>query len=263
MYDQLGGGFHRYSTDSYWLVPHFEKMLYDNALLSKLYLHAFQSTGDDLYLRIVQETLDYVLREMTSKEGGFYSSQDADSEGEEGKFFVWTPQQVEEVLGREDAEIFCSYYDITPTGNFEGSNIPNVPLDAAAVMEQVDVDPDVLEEVLREGKERLLDVRDRRIALTVMTRSSPHGTASCSAASPRRQPPLAGRTYRDAAVANADFVTRNLQKDGRILRTYKDGQARLNGYLEDYSFLADGLIAVYELTFDSRWLDEAQRVADA
>ena len=262
MYDQLGGGFHRYSTDSYWLVPHFEKMLYDNALLSKLYLHAYQSTGHELYLRIVQETLDYVLREMTSKEGGFYSSQDADSEGEEGKFFVWTPHQVEEVLGREDAEIFCAYYDITPTGNFEGSNIPNVPLDAEAVMEQVDVDPDDLEDILSEGKEKLLEVRNRRISpdrddkvLTawngLMLRSFAEAAAT-----------LGRQDYRDAAVANADFVTQNLQKDGRVLRTYKDGQARLNGYLEDYSFLADGLIAVYELTFDSRWLDEAQRVAD-
>ena len=262
MYDQLGGGFHRYSTDSYWLVPHFEKMLYDNALLSKLYLHAYQSTGHELYLRIVQETLDYVLREMTSKEGGFYSSQDADSEGEEGKFFVWTPHQVEEVLGREDAEIFCAYYDITPTGNFEGSNILNVPLDADAVMDQVDVDPDVLEEVLRKGKEKLLEVRNRRISpdrddkvLTawngLMLRSFAEAAAT-----------LGRQDYRDAAVANADFVTQNLQKDGRVLRTYKDGQARLNGYLEDYSFLADGLIAVYELTFDSRWLGEAQRVAD-
>ena len=262
MYDQLGGGFHRYSTDSYWLVPHFEKMLYDNALLSKLYLHAYQSTGHELYLRIVQETLDYVLREMTSKEGGFYSSQDADSEGEEGKFFVWTPHQVEEVLGREDAEIFCAYYDITPTGNFEGSNIPNVPLDAEAVMEQVDVDPDDLEDILSEGKEKLLEVRNRRISpdrddkvLTawngLMLRSFAEAAAT-----------LGRQDYRDAAVANADFVTQNLQKDGRVLRTYKDGQARLNGYLEDYSFLADGLIAVYELTFDSRWLGEAQRVAD-
>ena len=262
MYDQLGGGFHRYSTDSYWLVPHFEKMLYDNALLSKLYLHAYQSTGHELYLRIVQETLDYVLREMTSKEGGFFSSQDADSEGEEGKFFVWTPQQAEEVLGREDAKIFCAYYDITPTGNFEGSNILNVPLDADAVMDQVDVDPDVLEDILSEGKRKLLEVRDRRISpdrddkvLTawngLMLRSFAEAAAT-----------LGRHDYRDAAVANADFVTRNLQKDGRILRTYKDGQARLNGYLEDYSFLADGLIAVYELTFDSRWLDEAQRVAD-
>ena len=262
MYDQLGGGFHRYSTDSYWLVPHFEKMLYDNALLSKLYLHAYQSTGHELYFRVVQETLDYVLREMTSKEGGFYSSQDADSEGEEGKFFVWTPHQVKEVLGREDAKIFCAYYDITPTGNFEGSNILNVPLDADAVMDQVDVDPDVLEEVLREGKEKLLEVRNRRIApdrddkiLTawngLMLRSFAEAAAS-----------LGRQDYKDAAVANADFVTRNLQKEGRILRTYKDGQARLNGYLEDYSFLADGLIAVYELTFDSRWLDEAERVAD-
>ena len=262
MYDQLGGGFHRYSTDSYWLVPHFEKMLYDNALLSKLYLHAYQSTGHELYLRIVQETLDYVLREMTSKEGGFFSSQDADSEGEEGKFFVWTPQQAEEVLGREDAKIFCAYYDITPTGNFEGSNILNVPLDADAVMDQVDVDPGVLEDILSEGKRKLLEVRDRRISpdrddkvLTawngLMLRSFAEAAAT-----------LGRHDYRDAAVANADFVTRNLQKDGRILRTYKDGQARLNGYLEDYSFLADGLIAVYELTFDSRWLDEAQRVAD-
>ena len=262
MYDQLGGGFHRYSTDSYWLVPHFEKMLYDNALLSKLYLHAYQSTGHELYLRIVQETLDYVLREMTSKEGGFYSSQDADSEGEEGKFFVWTPQQVQEVLGREDADIFCAYYDITPAGNFEDSNILNVPLDAASVMDQEDVDSDVLEDILREGKEKLLEVRDRRIApdrddkvLTawngLMLRSFAEAAAT-----------LGRQDYRDAAVANADFVTRNLQKDGRILRTYKDGQARLNGYLEDYSFLADGLIAVYELTFDPHWLDEAQRVAD-
>ena len=262
MYDQLGGGFHRYSTDSYWLVPHFEKMLYDNALLSKLYLHAYQSTGHELYLRIVQETLDYVLREMTSKEGGFYSSQDADSEGEEGKFFVWTPHQVEEVLGREDAEIFCAYYDITPTGNFEGSNILNVPLDADAVMDQVDVDPDVLEDILSEGKRKLLEVRNRRIApdrddkvLTAWNGLMLRSFAEAAAA-------LGRQDYKDAAVANADFVTRNLQQEGRILRTYKDGQARLNGYLEDYSFLADGLIAVYELTFDSRWLDEAQRVAD-
>ena len=262
MYDQLGGGFHRYSSDSYWLVPHFEKMLYDNALLSKLYLHAYQSTGHELYLRIVQETLDYVSREMTSKEGGFHSSQDADSEGEEGKFFVWTPQQVEEVLGREDAKIFCAYYDITPTGNFEGSNILNVPLDADAVMDQVDVDPDVLEDILSEGKRKLLEVRNRRIApdrddkiLTAWNGLMLRSFAEAAAA-------LGRQDYRDAVVANANFVTRNLQKDGRVLRTYKDGQARLNGYLEDYSFLADGLIAVYELTFDSRWLDEAQRVAD-
>ena len=262
MYDQLGGGFHRYSTDSYWLVPHFEKMLYDNALLSKLYLHAYQSTGHELYLRIVQETLDYVLREMTSKEGGFYSSQDADSEGEEGKFFVWTPQQVQEVLGREDAKIFCAYYDITPTGNFEGSNILNVPLDAEVVMDQVDVDPDVLEDILSEGKRKLLEVRNRRIApdrddkvLTAWNGLMLRSFAEAAAA-------LGRQDYKDAVVANADFVTRNLQQEGRILRTYKDGQARLNGYLEDYSFLADGLIAVYELTFDSRWLDEAQRVAD-
>ena len=262
MYDQLGGGFHRYSTDSYWLVPHFEKMLYDNALLSRLYLHAFQATGHDLYLRIVQETLDYVLREMTDEEGGFYSSQDADSEGEEGKFFVWTPKEVEEALGEEDAHIFNAYYDVTSVGNFEGKNILNVPRDAETVTDELDVTPEHLEEVLQRGKKPLLEVRERRVPparddkiLTAWNGLMLRSFAEAAAVLQRED-------YRNAAIANATFITRDLQKEGRLLRTYRDGQAKLKGYLEDYSFLADGLMAVYELTFDQRWLDEARRLVD-
>ena len=127
IYDQLGGGFHRYSTDTYWLVPHFEKMLYDNALLARLYLHAYQVTGRPMYRRIVEETLDYVVREMTSPEGGFYSAQDADSEGEEGKFFVWRPEEIVEVLGAEDGKLVNDYYGVTIHGNFEGRSILHVP----------------------------------------------------------------------------------------------------------------------------------------
>ena len=131
IYDQLGGSFHRYSVDQYWLVPHFEKMLYDNALLSRIYLDAYLATRNDLYRRITEETLDYVVREMVSPEGGFYSTQDADSEGHEGKFFVWTPKEVEEILGEKDGDIFCRYFDVTPEGNFEGKNILHVPRDGA------------------------------------------------------------------------------------------------------------------------------------
>ncbi len=262
MYDQLGGGFHRYSTDSYWLVPHFEKMLYDNALLSRLYLHAYLATGHELYLRIVNETLDYVLREMTSPEGGFYSSQDADSEGEEGKFFLWSPEEIRAVLGDRDADIFCAYYDVSDQGNFEGKTILNVPIGADEVIDRLDIEPEDLEDVLQRGKAALLPIRNARIApdrddkvLTawngLMLRSFAEAAAS-----------LQREDYYDAAVNNARFITHNLQANGRVLRTWKDGQARLNGYLEDYSFLADGLLAVYELTLDDNWLNEVQRLTD-
>src|SRR5215216_6870401 len=142
IYDQLGGGFHRYSVDQVWLVPHFEKMLYDNSQLATLYLRAFQVTRNPLYRRICEETLDYVLREMTSPEGGFYSTQDADSEGEEGKFFVWTPEEIEAVLGREDAAIVARYYGVTPGGNFEGHSIFNVPRTASAVANELGISVD-------------------------------------------------------------------------------------------------------------------------
>ncbi|HEY8695917.1 MAG TPA: thioredoxin domain-containing protein, partial [Chloroflexota bacterium] len=163
MYDQLGGGFHRYSVDAHWLVPHFEKMLYDNAQLALLYVHAFQLTGKAFYRQVAEETLDYVAREMTSPEGGFYATQDADSEGEEGKFFVWTPAEVEAVLGETDARLFMRYYDVTEAGNFEHKNILNVPRDMDVVADQLGVDFHDFEAAIQRGRQKLMAAREQRV----------------------------------------------------------------------------------------------------
>ena len=257
MYDQLGGGFHRYSVDERWLVPHFEKMLYDNALLSRIYLDAFLVTGNEFYKRIATETLDYVCREMTDASGGFYSSQDADSEGEEGKFFVWSPKEIEALLGAEDARLFCRYFDVSEFGNFEGHSILNVNEDAATVAKQMSVTVERLNEALEGGKRVLFDVREKRIKpfrdekmLTAW-----NGLMLRSFAEAARV--LGRRDYLDVAVGNANFLLRALKKDGRLLRTHKDGESKLNAYLEDYAYLADGLLALYEATFDIRWFEEA------
>src|SRR5207248_5871808 len=163
MYDQLGGGFHRYSVDAQWLVPHFEKMLYDNALLSRLYLHLFQMTKDHFARRIAQETLDYVVREMTGAGGGFYSSQDADSEGVEGKFFVWSREEIIDGLGEHDGNLFCEYFDVTERGNFEGMNILHVATSLADAAKRLDVSVEELSKVIDEGRRKLFDIRERRV----------------------------------------------------------------------------------------------------
>src|SRR5205823_14306069 len=163
IYDQLGGGFHRYAVDAEWLVPHFEKMLYDNALLSRIYLHTYLVTNNPFYERIVEETLNYVIREMTSPEGGFYSTQDADSEGEEGKFFLWTPAEIEKALLPEDAAIFKLYYDVTKRGNFEGKNILHVEHDAQKVADMAQVSLEGLQASLKRSRELLFKVREQRV----------------------------------------------------------------------------------------------------
>ncbi len=254
IYDQLGGGFHRYSTDPFWLVPHFEKMLYDNALLSRLYLHAHQATGNPFYARIAQETIDYVLREMTDPLGGFYSAQDADSEGEEGRFFVWTPGEIDGALGREDGAAFRARYGVTHEGNFEGRNILHLPAGNGEAASEADG-------VIERGRRLLLDARSRRVPPATDTKvlTAWNGLMLRSialAASVLHRP-----DYLRAAAANASFLLSNMKRGGRLLRTYRDGQARLNAYLEDYAMLADGLIALYEATFDRRWLDEAGDLA--
>ncbi len=261
IYDQLGGGFHRYSTDPYWLVPHFEKMLYDNALLARLYLHAYQATGNPFYKDIAEQTLDYVLREMTHADGGFYSSQDADSEGVEGKFFVWTPYEMEKVLGAQDAALLQAYFGVTYEGNFEGSNILHTPKSAAEVAREQGISEEDLAEILERGRRLLLEARGGRIppatddkVLTSWNGLMLHGFALGAAV-------LGREDYRRAAVANADFILTNMRDGQRLLRTCKDGEARLKAYLEDYAHLIDGLIALYEATFDSRWLREADALA--
>ncbi|MFN2453941.1 MAG: thioredoxin domain-containing protein [Pyrinomonadaceae bacterium] len=262
MYDQLGGGFHRYSTDAAWLVPHFEKMLYDNALLSRLYLHVYQATGNAFYRRIAEETLDYVAREMTDKDGGFYSTQDADSEGHEGKFFVWMPREIEEIIGAEDAKLFCSYYDVTEEGNFEGENILHVSRPLEDVAREQNVSIERLNEALERGRSKLFAARERRIKPArdekILTAWNGLMLASFAEAAAI----LERADYLEIARRNAEFVLGNLRRDSLLLRTCKDGQAKLNAYLDDYAFYADGLLALYETAGELRFLEEAQTLVE-
>ena len=261
LYDQLGGGFHRYSTDARWVVPHFEKMLYDNALLGRLYLHAYQATGDAFYSNVVQCLLDYILREMTAPEGGFYSTQDADSEGEEGKYFVWTPGEVEKAVGNQDAALIRNYFGVTDAGNFEGRNILVTPHSVEDFAQTRGIDPGELAALLDRGRRTLLEVRGQRVAPQTDTKvlTSWNGLALATLADAAAV--LHRGDYLQAAVSNATFVLARLRQDGRLLRTYKDGSARLKAYLEDYACFADGLIALYEATFDHAWLREAESLA--
>ena len=260
IFDQIGGGFHRYSTDTYWLVPHFEKMLYDNALLARLYLHAYQVTGDPLYRRIVEETLDYMAREMTDANGGFYSAQDADSEGVEGKFFVWRPEGIIDLLGKTEGDLFNSYYGVTRKGNFEGRSILHVAKSGAAARGMSDEE---FEKTLRRWKKRLLAARNERVApgLDDKVLTSWNGLAMRAFAEAGGA--LGRQDYVEKANINAKFLLDSLVRDGRLLRTYRNGEAKLNGYLEDYAFLIDGLLALHEATLDGRWLDESISLGEA
>jgi uncharacterized protein len=263
IYDQLGGGFHRYSVDAEWLVPHFEKMLYDNALLSRLYLHAYLVTVDPLYERIVTETLDYVVREMTSPEGGFYSTQDADSEGEEGKFFLWGAQDIRQLLDPHDANLFMAYYDVTPRGNFEGKNILHVPRPIDEIATEAQLSVGEVQASLKLSHKVLFKTREMRVkpARDEKVLTAWNGLMLRSFAEAGRY--LDRPDYLQVAVNNATFLLNKLRaENGRLLRTYKDGRARLNGYLEDYVFLADGLLALYEATFETRWFVEARKLLD-
>ena len=263
MYDQLGGGFHRYSTDAHWLVPHFEKMLYDNAQLVVAYFEAYQATQKSVYRDIATETLDYVLREMYDAEnGGFYSTQDADSEGVEGKFFVWEPNDVEDIIGEENAEIFCEYYDITPQGNFEGENILHVQTPPDIFARKLQMDVEKLGALLTEGRQKLFEEREKRIkpGLDDKILTSWNGIMIRGMAMGYQ---LTGKPeYLEACEKSAEFVLTTLSQDnGLLLRTYRSGKSHLNAYLEDYSYFIAGLIALYEASFEPRWLTEAERLA--
>ncbi len=258
IYDHLGGGFHRYATDATWLVPHFEKMLYDNALLVSVYLEAYQATGNEDYARVVRETLDYVLREMTQPEGGFYSTQDADSEGEEGKFFVWTEDEVLQLLGAEDGRLFCYCYDVTTRGNWEGHNILNRPKphdQAARVLEK---DPQQLEEVLARCRGKLFAVRSTRIAPGRDDKVLVSWNGLMIAAMAQAAMILDEPEYANAAVCAADFILKKMREpNGRLLHSYKDGRSRFNAYLDDYACLIDGLVDTYQATSEPRFVDAA------
>jgi uncharacterized protein len=257
IYDHVGGGFARYSVDEVWLVPHFEKMLYDNALLARAYLHGWQVLGHERYRRVCEETLQWALREMRGPEGGFQSALDADSEGEEGRFYVWILDEVRQALDRaglgERTEATISYFGVTEAGNFEGRNILHLPGGPAAEP------PDGFAETRR----ALYSYRSRRAwpgrddkRLTSWNALMISALAEAGAALPCGD-------YLDAAVGCAEFVRRELRDErGRLLRSYKDGESRIPAYLEDHAYLVEALLTLYEATFDHRWFDAARETAD-
>ncbi len=263
IYDQLGGGFHRYSVDGQWLVPHFEKMLYDNAQLASLYLHGWLATGDGLYRRVAEETLDYVRREMTHPAGGFYSAQDADSEGVEGKFFVWSPEEMRAVLGDPAlARVALAYWGVDDGPNFEGHSILFVPRDPEEVARTLGLSGDELASAIARARARLYAEREKRVHPGLDDKVLASWNGLMLAAFAEAAAALGRADYLAVAVRNAEFLTRQMVRDGRLLRSWKDGQARITGYLEDYAMVGVGLLALHEATFDRRWLDESRRLAE-
>jgi uncharacterized protein YyaL (SSP411 family)/aryl-alcohol dehydrogenase-like predicted oxidoreductase len=259
MYDQVGGGFHRYSVDERWLVPHFEKMLYDNAQLTRVYLEGYQATRELSYHRVASEVLDYVLREMTGEGGGFFSATDADSEGEEGRFFVWDPDQVRAAVGdEEDARRFCAYYDITDRGNWEGRSIPNTPQPLSEVAARLALAPEELERSLATARAKVYRARLARVAPALDDKVLAAWNGLMIGALAEGARVLGDPRYLHAAERAADFILVNMRAaDGRLLRTWREGRAHTPAFLEDYAYLADALIDVYEAGAPARYLREA------
>jgi uncharacterized protein YyaL (SSP411 family) len=256
IYDHLGGGFHRYSVDQQWLVPHFEKMLYDQALITRAYIQAFQITKNAAYQQTVKEVFAYVLRDMTSPEGGFYSAEDADSEGHEGIFYVWTPKQIDKLLNRKEEKLIKAYYGVTAAGNFErGSSILNTTVPLGQVAEKSGIDAGAAEAILKTAKQKLFNARQKRIHPHrdekiiagwngLMISSLAYGGAVFD--EPR---------YVQAAQRSADFVMAKLYETGRLRRYYANGKVHEYAVLDDYAYLIQGLIDLYQADFDPKWLE--------
>jgi uncharacterized protein YyaL (SSP411 family) len=263
IYDHLGGGFHRYSVDQHWLVPHFEKMLYDNALLVRIYLYCYQVTRKARYKQVAEETLEYVVRDMTNPRGGFYSSEDADSEGEEGKFYTWTQDEIFEVLGEETGRIVAGYYGVTPQGNFEhGTSILTAAWESPeAYAAAGNIDAGLARSAIARGKKELFYARERRVRPGRDDKTLTAWNGLMLSAFAEAANILDRDDYRQIAVRNADFLLNNMMRDGRLMRTYRDGEAKLGAYLEDYAFVIEGLLSVYEATFDTAYFDHARRLA--
>ncbi|MFQ5991701.1 MAG: aldo/keto reductase, partial [Nitrospiraceae bacterium] len=264
MYDQVGGGFARYSTDERWLVPHFEKMLYDNALLARTYVEAYQVTSEERYRRVATETLDYIVKEMTSPEGGFYSATDADSEGVEGKFFVWTPDEIKAAASdAEDARRFCAYYDITGRGNWEQKSIPNTPRSMEDVAQDLRISAEELRQTINRVKPLVYETRRKRVppGLDDKILTAWNGMMISAMAEAGRA--LGEDRYVHVAAKAADFLLTTMSRpDGGLLRTSRQGKAHLDAYLEDYAYLAEGLIDLYEAGGEERFLAEAVRLTE-
>jgi uncharacterized protein YyaL (SSP411 family) len=262
MYDQAGGGFHRYSTDEKWLVPHFEKMLYDNALLVLAYLEGWQATGDESFARTAREIVRYVGRDMTSPDGAFYSATDADSlspEGhrEEGYFFTWVPAELQALLGAEKAGLVASYYGVTPRGNFEGRSILHVSRSLGEVAAELKVKPEEAARIIAEAREAMYEARKSRPAPLRDEKILAAWNGLMISAVARAGLAFADEKMLAAAARAADFVLTRMREEGRLRRSFKDGRADHPAYLEDYAFLIAGLLDLYEAGADPRWLREA------
>ncbi|MGH7823199.1 MAG: thioredoxin domain-containing protein, partial [Candidatus Binatia bacterium] len=258
IYDQLGGGFHRYSVDERWLVPHFEKMLYDNAQLARLFLATYRASGDEYFCRVAEDILRYVTREMLAPEGGFYATQDADSEGVEGKFFVWQGEEVMRVLGERAGEIFCRVYDVTDIGNFEGRNILHVTLSEEQAARMFREDPAVIRRMLAESRQALFTVRERRPKpfRDEKILSSWNGLMLSAYADALRA--TGNAEYRQVAERTVRFLREHLWRDGRLLHGIKDGEAKVTGFLDDYAALGLALLDLFEATFAPAHLEWAE-----
>ncbi|MEX1186392.1 MAG: thioredoxin domain-containing protein [Gemmatimonadaceae bacterium] len=262
IYDQIGGGFARYSVDDEWLVPHFEKMLYDNALLLRLGVHLWQATGDEEVKRVTLDTITWVEREMTSPEGGFYSSLDADSEGHEGKFYVWSEAELDGLLG-DDSALMKSYHGVTPGGNFEGANILFVASEPAVFAARLGATATELAEAIEGAKTMLYEARSRRVwpGRDEKILAGWNGLMLRAVAEAARA--FDNERFRAMALKNAALLHREMVRDGRVLRSRKDGVSRIPGFLEDHAAVALGFISVYELTFDEQWIDRALEISAA
>jgi hypothetical protein len=257
IYDHLGGGFHRYATDRRWIIPHFEKMLYDNALLTVAYLEAYQVTGREDFVRVARDILRYVEREMTAPEGAFYSATDADSDGEEGKFFVWTPTEIEKILESRQAKLFRTYYGVTEQGNFEEKNVLHITRPLTEIAKELRLNPEQAETQLRNARETLYQARQKRIQPHKDTKILVSWNGLMVSAFARAAHVCNAPAYTKQAQRAAEFLLAQMKKGERLQRSFLDGTASGNGYLDDYAFLAAGLLDLYEVTFDPRWLREA------
>lgn len=259
MYDHIGFGFARYSTDEKWLVPHFEKMLYDNALLAYTYLEAYQVTKNSYYSKVAEQIFTYVLRDMQDKNGGFYSAEDADSEGVEGKFYVWSKEEIKTILGKEEGELFCAAYNITEQGNFEGANIPNLlgqSFDYLA--RRTGISEDELVKQLDSFRSNLFKEREKRVHPYKDDKVLTAWNGLMIAALAKGAQVLKRSEYSEAAIKSVQFILKNLRsKDGRLLARYREGEAAYLAYLDDYAFLIWGLIELYESTFEPYYLEQA------
>ena len=263
IYDHLGGGFARYSTDKYWKVPHFEKMLYDNAQLVSLYSKAYQLTKNPLYKKVVFETLEYIEREMTSKEGAFYSALDADSEGEEGKFYIWKKEELEKIVD-EDYNVFAEYYSVDKTGYWEHDNyILLRSKTAEEIAKKHNITEEELNKKIDSAKKKLMKERDNRIRPGLDDKTLTSWNALMIKGYIDAYLTFGKREHLNAALKNGNFLLeKQLRKDGGLNHSYKEGESKINGYLEDYSFTIEAFITLYEATFDQKWLDKSRALAD-